>query len=238
MRNFEPVPTDVYRKIREGIVDLRYRPGQKLSEEKLAAELGVGRSPVRSALARLERDGWVRVMPQHGTFVRQFSPDEVRAMSELRLLLESHNASVTAARIGADELKLLKSRFKALAAKGAEQHRDEYLALDDLFHELLARVAANPLISEILRNLRDQIRWVRTYNAVLPGRTDASLREMYRVLTALERRDGEAAAKAMREHIGNIATSYETVATGTRTPAVGHAGEKPAARSKTAARKG
>lgn len=211
MRLPDPVFTDAYRKIKEGILGLRYQPGQKLSETKLAADLRVGRSPVRSALARLERDGWVRVLPQHGTFVRKFSAEDVAAMSELRLLLEAHAASVAAAKVTAEELGLLRRQFEALKAKGAERNFEEFLALDDLFHGLVHRVANNPLITEILRNLRDQIHWVRVINAALPGRVEASLREMDRVLVAMERRDGEAAAQAMRQHIGNIAHSYEAV---------------------------
>lgn len=200
--------TGAYRKIKEGVLSMRYQPGQKLSEAKLAAELGVGRSPVRSALARLERDGWVRVLPQQGTFVRKFSAADVAAMSELRLLLEGHAAQVAAQRVAADELAKVRQRFESLKAKGAEQHFDEFLELDDMFHGLVYRVAGNPLITQILKNLRDQIRWVRASNAATPGRVDASFAEMERVLVALEHRDGDAAAKAMRQHIGNIADSY------------------------------
>jgi DNA-binding GntR family transcriptional regulator len=205
----DPVFTDAYRKIKDGILGLRYKPGQKLSETKLAADLRVGRSPVRSALARLERDGWVRVLPQQGTFVRDFSAEDIAAMSELRLLLEAHSASVAASKITTEELALLRRQFEALKAKGAERNFDEFLALDDLFHGLVHRAANNPLITEILRNLRDQIHWVRLFNAASPGRVEASLREMDRVLDAMERRDGQAAAQAMRQHIGNIAHAYE-----------------------------
>lgn len=205
--------TDAYRKIKEGILAMRYKPGQKLSETKLAADLGVGRSPIRSALARLERDGWVRVLPQQGTFVRKFSAEDVAGMSELRLLLESHAASVAAAKVTSEELGLLRVQFEALKVRGAERNFEEFLALDDMFHGLVYRVANNPLITEILRNLRDQIHWVRVINAAVPGRVDASFAEMDRVLSAMERRDGEAAAQAMRQHIGNIAISYQAVPT-------------------------
>lgn len=205
--------TDAYLKIKEGILAMRYKQGQKLSETKLAADLGVGRSPIRSALARLERDGWVRVLPQQGTFVRKFSAKDVAGMSELRLLLEAHAASVAAAKVTSKELGLLRMQFKALKARGAERNFEEFLALDDQFHSLIYRVANNPLITEILNNLRDQIHWVRVMNAAVPGRVDASFAEMDRVLSAMERRDGEAAAQAMRQHIGNIAISYQAVPT-------------------------
>lgn len=192
---------------------MRYEPGQKLSEAKLVADLGVGRSPIRSALARLERDGWVRVLPQQGTFVRKFSAEDVAGMSELRLLLEAHAASVAAAKVTSEELASLREQFEVLKVRGAERNFDEFLALDDRFHGLVYRLANNPLITKILRNLRDQIHWVRVINAAVPGRVDASFAEMDRVLIALERRDGEAAAQAMRQHIGNIAISYQEVPT-------------------------
>ena len=199
---------DAYRRIKEGILELRYQPGQKLSEAKLAAELHLGRSPIRSALARLERDGWVRVLPQNGTFVRRFSPDEVVAMHELRLLLETHAASVAATRVTPEELATLRAKFETLKAKGASKNFDEFLALDDLFHGTVYRLAGNAFIAQILNNLRDQIHWIRVTTAMLPGRVEESLREMDRVLLAMENRDAAAAAEAMRQHIGNIAVSY------------------------------
>lgn len=211
MDRYPPPPTDAYQKIKEGILEQRYQPGQKLSEAKLAAELNLGRSPVRSALTRLERDGWVRVLPQNGTFVRQFSSEEVAAMSELRLLLEAHAASVAATRVSHEELATLREKFEALKAKGAEKNFDEFLALDDLFHGMVYRVAGNPLITRILQNLKDQIHWVRVTNANVPGRVKESLREMDRVLRAMEHRDPTGAADAMRQHIGNIALSYGAV---------------------------
>jgi len=204
-------PTNAYQRIKKGILELRYRPGQKLSEARLVAELKLGRSPIRSALARLERDGWVRVLPQNGTFVRRFSPDEVVAMSELRLLLEAHAASVAATQVAPEELAALRAKFEALKSKGPSSNFDEFLALDDLFHGTVYRLAGNPFIAEILNNLRDQIHWIRVTTATLPGRVAESLREMDRVLHAMERRDPAAAAETMRLHIGNIAVSYEAL---------------------------
>ena len=202
---------DAYLRIKKNILELRYQPGQKLSEARLAAELQLGRSPIRSALARLERDGWVRVLPQNGTFVRRFSPEEVASMSELRLLLEAHAASVASIRITAEELGMLRAKFESLKAKGAAKNFAEFLALDDLFHGTVYRLGGNPFITQILTNLRDQIHWIRVTTATLPGRVEESLHEMDRVLFAMEHRDAAAAAAAMRQHIGNISISYEAL---------------------------
>lgn len=206
---------EAYEKIKKGILDLRYRPGEKLSETRLAEDLNLGRSPIRTALARLGGEGWIEVLPQSGTFVRDLSSQEVAEIAELRLLLEAHAARRAAERIGDDDLNLLRTEFEALKAKGVVGHFEDFLRLDDRFHTTLHRVAGNQRVAEILQNLRDQIHWIRVVNAIVPGRVAESLREMDRVLVALERRDAEEAAKAMCEHIGNIASSFADVSDGT-----------------------
>src|ERR1035437_1249457 len=113
-------PADLaYERIKKGILALRYPPGEKLSEARLAAELQLGRSPVRSALSRLEGENWVKVFPQSGTFVREVDPLEVEELAELRLLLETHTTRIAAMHISAKELEQLRGEFDALKARGA-----------------------------------------------------------------------------------------------------------------------
>jgi DNA-binding GntR family transcriptional regulator len=205
-------PADLaYEKIKQGILALRYPPGEKLSEARLAAELQLGRSPVRSALSRLEGENWVKVLPQSGTFVREVDPLEVEELAELRLLLETHTTRIAAMQISVPELEQLRTEFDALKAKGAEDHIADFWAVDDHFHSTIYRVAGNRRIEEILRNLKDQIRWVRAATATLPGRVQESFLEMDRVLDAMEARNPEAAAEAMSRHIGNIAATFKTM---------------------------
>jgi DNA-binding GntR family transcriptional regulator len=200
-----------YTRIKEAILDMTYLPGQRLSEARLGSELKLGRSPIRTALVRLESEGWIRIQPQSGTFVSTPSSEEVTEMAELRLVLEMYAARQAAQRIGIPELTALRKSFDALAAAGVEGHFAEFLAFDDEFHATVHRAAGNRKILEMLRNLRDQIRWVRSSNAVLPGRVGESLREMQMVLEALERRDAEAAADAMGVHISNIAERFRSM---------------------------
>jgi DNA-binding GntR family transcriptional regulator len=205
-------PADLaYERIKQGILSLRYPPGGKLSEVRLAAELELGRSPIRSALSRLEGENWVKVLPQSGTFVREVDPLEVEELAELRLLLETHTARTAAMNISVEELRQIRREFDALKAKDAEDHIADFWALDDHFHSSIYRAAGNRRIEEILRNLKDLIRWVRAANATLPGRVKKSFLEMNRVLDAMEARDPEAAAEAMSRHIGNIADSFKTL---------------------------
>ena len=213
-------PADLaYARIKGAILNLTYKPGQRLSEAMLSAELGLGRSPIRTALTRLEGEGWINVQPQSGTFVSSPTAEEVAEMTELREVLEVHAARRAAKKIHDETLKLLRAAFDNLAESGVEGHFEEFLKFDDLFHSAIHRAAGNRKILEMIRNLRDQIQWVRVSNAILPGRVVESLAEMKLVLEALERRDERAAAEAMSVHIGNIATRFQTLSGGSKVSA-------------------
>ena len=210
-------PADLaYARIKGAILNLTYKPGQRLSEAMLSSELGLGRSPIRTALTRLEGEGWVRVQPQSGTFVGSPTSDEVAEMTELREVLEAHAARKAAEKIAESALKELRTAFDALAALGVDGHFNDFLAFDDLFHSEIHRAAGNQKILEMIRNLRDQIHWVRVSNAILAGRVGESLNEMKLILEALERRDSEAAAIAMSAHIGNIALRFKSLNAGSK----------------------
>jgi DNA-binding GntR family transcriptional regulator len=205
-------PAEVaYERIKRAILDLTYLPGEKLSEVRLAADLELGRSPIRSALARLESENWIRVLPQSGTFVRVLEADELEQLSELRLLLECHATRSATANISDAQLADLRTMFNALKAKRIEDHILEFTALDTRFHSTIYRVAGNRRIEEILLNLKDQIVWVRAVTATLPGRVSQSLLEMDEVLQAMEQRDADGAEQAMARHIGNIAATFRSM---------------------------
>lgn len=208
-------PADfAYSRIKSAILNLTYKPGQRLSESMLSSELGLGRSPIRTALTRLEGEGWIRIQPQSGTFVSSPTAEEVAEMTELREVLEAHAARKAAEMIDDATLNELRSAFDTLAASGVDGHFNDFLAFDDLFHSTIHRAAGNQKILEMIRNLRDQIRWVRVSNSILPGRVSESLAEMKLVLEGLERRDGKAASDAMSVHIGNIALRFKSLNSG------------------------
>ena len=123
-------PADLaYERIKQGIVALRYPPGEKLSEVRLAGELQLGRSPIRSALSRLEGENWVRVYPTERDLRTRSRSAEVEELAELRLLLETHTTRIAALDISVEELELLRREFDALKVKGAEDHIADFWAL-------------------------------------------------------------------------------------------------------------
>jgi DNA-binding GntR family transcriptional regulator len=177
-----------YAAIKKRILDFRYVPGERLSEAQLAKELGLGRSPIRTALARLKSDGWIAVSPQSGTYVR----------------------SLTDREISKEELRKLRRAFAAFCPEGVqdltERAFDNFNEFDSLFHVTLYRAAGNALIAEILANLLDKVQWLKTSTAPSAARIRSGYIELRRILDSLDARDPKAAAARMRDHISNAAT--------------------------------
>lgn len=203
-----------YREIKGRILDLRYAAGEKLSETRLVAELGLGRSPIRTALARLKNEGWIAISPQSGTYVRSLSAKEIEEVTDLRVLLEMHMARLASQKIDPAELRRLRRAHDLLQRQPMAGHMEEFLDFDALVHAAIYRAADNALIEGILANLRDKVQWIRRSNTVSVPRVEDALAELKRVLRALEAGDPDSAAARMAEHIRNAAEFYKSAERG------------------------
>src|SRR5258708_24821774 len=124
----------VYREIKRRITELVYKPGDKISEARIAAELGCGRSPVRTAFSRLQSEGWTEISPSSGTFVRGLSPAEVTEILEARILLESYLAGRAARMMSEKELVPLRIAFSPFPDSFPPDRMHQYLELHLHFH--------------------------------------------------------------------------------------------------------
>jgi DNA-binding GntR family transcriptional regulator len=195
----------VYREIKRRIVELEYRLGERLSETRLASELGVGRSPLRSALARLKGEGWLAISPQSGTFVKALTNRDIQEVTELRTVLEMHATRAAAKRITSKELDALKMAFDTLGPRITGGRSESFIDLDNQLHQAIYTAADNQLVHDILNNLRDKVQWIRRACSVSLDRVQEGFHEIESIFGALEKRDGEAAAERMRTHIQNAA---------------------------------
>jgi DNA-binding GntR family transcriptional regulator len=193
----------VYRELKRRITELHYKPGEKLSEIRLAAGLGFGRAPIRTALSRLQSEGWIEVSPQSGTFIRGLSDDEIREILESRLVLEPYLAGLAAKRASDAELARLREAFTAFGERVSRDRLDEYLDLDLHVHMGVDEAARNKLIADFLINLIDKVRWIRRGSVDSLTRIQGAYKEIRFVLDAMESRDARAASAAMRTHIAN-----------------------------------
>jgi DNA-binding GntR family transcriptional regulator len=205
MKKAITAPFLAYTQIKGRIIDLTYQPGERLSETKLAEEFALGRSPIRTALSRLESEGWVEISPQSGTFVCAPSENEIKEVTEFRAILEAYCAGRAVARISEEELQLLQMKFVVLRPKVEAGDVDVAIQLDQEVHALMYRLGGNDLIASTLTGLRDKIQWIRRACAVSVLRIQESFEEMHGVVEALSRRDVPMVERLIREHVENAA---------------------------------
>ena len=140
--------------IRERIVVGAIRPGQMLSENELAGELGMSRTPIRQALARLQDEGWLTIYPKRGALVREITPAEARALADAAVLLESDGVRGA----GARELLALGPRLAGLVSRHeaalAAGDVDGFVRLTLLFHRGFVEVGGNPVLLDMYDRLR------------------------------------------------------------------------------------
>jgi DNA-binding GntR family transcriptional regulator len=198
-------PFLAYTQIKARIIDLTYQPGERLSETKLAEEFGLGRSPIRTALLRLESEGWVEISPQSGTFVGALSEREIQELTEFRSILEAHCAARAVERISAEELELLQLKFAMVRPKVEAGDIEAAIQLDEEVHALMYRLGGNELIADTLTGLRGKVQWIRRACAISTLRVQESFEEMEGVVEALSRRDVAMVQYLIRQHVENAA---------------------------------
>ncbi len=179
-----------------------YPPGSFLSERRLAARLGMSKTPLKSALVRLEQEGYLRISPQQGIVVREPSIQEVSDLFDLREALETFAVRRLAGRltpVDADRLRAnLKEQARAVRAKDAA----EATRLDTEFHTMVGGCLGNRELSKSLTGMRDKLNAMILNNLTRePERMAVSYKEHAAITAALLRGRGELAADLIRKHL-------------------------------------
>jgi DNA-binding GntR family transcriptional regulator len=198
----QPRASDLaYDELRERILDLRLPPGSLVHEHALASDLGLGRMPVREAIARLATDRFITVLPRRGTVVTPLGLDDVLDMFEAREAIECGVAHIVATRAMAEDLATLRRLVEAADRARDGTDHEAFLRDDHAIHSFLVHMMHNSLLQDSAdRLLMHNLRFWRTYWASRPAQL-ATMISHASLLAALESHDAEQAEKAMREHL-------------------------------------
>lgn len=140
-----------YEKIRDRLVLLDIRPGEPINDTRLAADLGVGRTPVREALKRLESDHLVASFPRRGTFATVIDVTELGAISDIREQLEPFAARQAALLAPEHMREQLRAKAREVGAvEATEADRTSMMRLDTSAHRLIYRAAGNSHLEDVL----------------------------------------------------------------------------------------
>ncbi len=189
-----------YHSLRAMILSGELRPGQQIIQEELAERLQVSRTPLRRAMAQLEKDHFLEMKPHSGAYVRSFTPAEIIGIFEVRAVLEGLVCRLIAPKVKQSHLAYLRALLLE-AAEEAERGSDSaYRKADQEFHQYLVGLVDLKVVQDLLP----------AYQVLSLSFTQGLLRpphltlpEHLRILDALEARDQDRAEYEARAHVRN-----------------------------------
>jgi DNA-binding GntR family transcriptional regulator len=194
---------DVYDTIKALLMDQNIKPESRINIDKLARELQVSPTPVREALARLESEGLVTKKALRGySSAPLLTRSSFLQLFELRLLLEPVVARKAATRLSEEDLLTLEQLVQQMQEVQIGRSYQEYQQLagaDAAFHDILAQACGNVFFQDTLERIHAHLHLYRLYFHA--GIATETITEHREILSALCRRDAEAAARAMAQHL-------------------------------------
>ena len=206
-----PPVRSIHAQIRHDIVSLRLRPGERLSENELALQFGTSRAPVREALIRLIEEGFIKVLPQRGSFVTAIS---LAAMQRARFVREALEVAIVRRAAGRGLSLAATDQVQAILAEQEQARRDpeRFTRADDDFHRTIAEDVGIAQIWAVLEREKSQLDRVRFLSLPAITPVDDLIRQHKGIVAAIERRDPDAAEAAMRAHLSEVLKIVEKLA--------------------------
>lgn len=204
------VGPQVYRILREQIIQAELLPGERLSESDVAKTLSVSRQPVREAFIKLSEEGLVHVLPQRGTFVTKISVASVMDVRFVREAIEADIVRLVADRHEKDTITEL-NRQIAEQKKVPHDDRSAFLRLDELFHHTLAEAAGKAYAWSVIESVKAQMDRVR-FLSVDDMQINRLIDQHERIVEAIAAGDKTAAEQALRLHLREILNSLPEIA--------------------------
>jgi len=204
IEGYELLSQKVYRALKTEIIKGSLKPGIKLSEGKIAVQMGVSRTPVREALKELAAEGFVKMNPNQAVVVSNASVEDVQEVLQIRGVLEGLAARLAIKMISEEEIKELEKYQKQMEYYTKKDDVLAFSEMDDEFHKLILNICSNNRLIQIRKNLCDQARRYRIRSLSVPGRLKYSLKEHQEIVEALKRKNAEQADRVSQKHIENV----------------------------------
>lgn len=202
----------VYQKIKNAIRKRYIRQGSQLVEGSLALKLGVSRTPVRSAIKRLEAEGLVNSIPNRGAFVITPTLQEIEETFFVRGHLEQMAARLAATIITPGQIATLEELIEREHEVFNEHDFDEYYIVNDTFHHKIAEFSGNGVLTSYVAELLDRTRiFLILFDPFSKLSLSPSLEDHKAIITALAEHNPDRAAEAVTIHIRSSVNDLETV---------------------------
>jgi DNA-binding GntR family transcriptional regulator len=206
-----PARAHVYTALRDAIVAGQLEPGRQISENELAARLGVSRTPIREALQRLRDDRPVEIVPQLGTFVTRISTIAVADAQFVREALECAAVRETAKKVRDQDLAGLEVIIRGQEAAREANDYDRFYVLDDDLHRALCDLSGHEIAWSLSQRAKGHLNRVRRLSLPEPGYLMEMISEHRAVVAAVARREPDAAEQALRHHLRMVLSTLPAI---------------------------
>ena len=182
----------------------------RLDERRLSEQFLISRTPIREALARLEQEKLVKILPRRGVYIIRKTKAEILEMLTVWAALESMAARLITLNASVKSIDSLRLLLTSYSDGQVEDHIDEYSENNINFHQAILRMGGNQLICDTADNLFIHMRSIRARTIGDVDRAQRSIVDHMQIVEALEARDADLADRLVREHTLNLARHINT----------------------------
>lgn len=204
-RPLSSLKKQVVETIRDAILDLRFKPGDRLVEREMCERLGVSRTLLREAMSQLEAEGFVQIIPHRGPIVAVYTFEDAKATYEIRAVIEELAGRLFAQRAKPEDREELDRAFRELKRAYRSKENSDRLSVKAKFYTALVKGTANPMLMDMLKLIHGRVTMLRATTLSQPGRLAQSIAELAEVVSMANAGDAEGAARACRRHVENAA---------------------------------
>ena len=196
--NANELTTLAYRKVKEMIISQELKPGQKIVQDKLAIDLGISRTPLRSALQMLEAEFLIESIPRKGVIVREFSNDKIIEIYDCRIALEGMAVRLFTENISEVQSNKLKKFFQSYIDKKKPINIKKYQIEDTKFHDFIIANCGNSFLIKLFQQ-GNLLTWINRIGLVRPP--EETISEHLAIIEAITDKDVEQAEILAVDHL-------------------------------------
>jgi DNA-binding GntR family transcriptional regulator len=199
-----PTRVQVYVALRDAIVRGKLEPGQRLSENVLAGEMGISRTPIREGLGLLREDRLVETVPQLGSFVARVNPTAIGDAQFIRESLECAAIRLAAQVAGEADIAELEENLQGQERALRAGDLDAFYLLDDSFHHALCDLSGHVTVWTVSERAKVHLNRVRRLSLGMPNYLEEMIAEHHLVLDAVAANDPDLAESHLRDHLRTV----------------------------------
>jgi DNA-binding GntR family transcriptional regulator len=192
---------DVYESLKRAILSGDLSPGDRMVESRVASALGISRTPVREAIHKLEREGFLKHNPTGGFFVVGLTREDIVETFGIRSVLESYAAKLATAKHTKDDLQILKDKVHQFQRYLERGETDQLARINTEFHHLLYGLSNSPRLIKMINQLSDQIYRFRRVILEVEDMAKQSHDDHRQMIFLMEKRDEKGVEETVKEHI-------------------------------------